>query len=187
MDAPGWDSLRSTPNIPAKRPWEAGDASPSSHSAGASSGESQQLSHFRHLSGPTHNARRASDATGQHVGWGTSAQTQGWSTKPEPARYGAGFDDTHVAERRQPVESRDAPLGRPDHNAAPFPSQSQPSWIKYRREGSGSSFQTNFDPPSSSGKLKYGGVGLRMLIRSNRNNISGKSGYKEVVIHACCG
>jgi hypothetical protein len=162
MDAPGWDSLRSVPNIPAKRPWEGGDASPSSHSAGPRSGESEQHSHFRHLSGPVHTARRASDTTGQQVGWDTSAQTQGWSAKPEPARYGAGFDDSYVAERRQPVESRDASLGRPD-NVIPFPPQ--PAWTKYRRESSGSSFQTNFDPPSSSnGKLQCGGFGLRMLI-----------------------
>ncbi|KFY13570.1 hypothetical protein V492_03180 [Pseudogymnoascus sp. VKM F-4246] len=148
MDAPGWDSLRPTSNIPAKRPWERGDASPGSLSAGPISGESQPHSHFRHLSGPTHTTRRASDTAAQQIGWDTSAQTQGWPAKPEPARYGTGFDDSYGAERRQPVDFRDAPLGRTDHSAAPFPS-SQPSWTKYRRESSGSSFQTNFDPPSS--------------------------------------
>jgi hypothetical protein len=185
MDAPGWDSLRSTPNIPAKRSWEGGDASPSSHSAGPRSGEGQPPSHFRHLSGPTHTARRSSDTTAQQVGWDTSAQTEGWSTKPEPTRYGTGFNDGYGAERRQPVDSHDAPLGRPENNAAPFPSQ--PPWTKYRRESSGSSFQTNFDPPSSNGKLQNYGVELRMLIGGNRNDVPGKSRYKEVVIYACCG
>ncbi|KFY69869.1 hypothetical protein V499_09688 [Pseudogymnoascus sp. VKM F-103] len=155
MDAPGWDSLRSTPNIPAKRSWEGGDASPSSHSAGPRSGEGQPPSHFRHLSGPIHTARRSSDTAAQQIGWDTSAQTQGWTAKPEPARYGTGLEDSYGAERRQPVDSRDAPLGRPDHNAAPFPSQ--PPWTKYRRESSGSSFQTNFDPPSSSNETMYQG------------------------------
>ncbi|KFY46900.1 hypothetical protein V495_02206 [Pseudogymnoascus sp. VKM F-4514 (FW-929)] len=148
------DPSGSVPNIPAKRPWEGGDASPSSQSAGPRSGESEPHSHFRHLSGPTHTVRRASDTTGQQVGWDTSAQTQGWATKPEPARYGAGFDDNYVAERRQPVESRDASLGRSD-NVIPFPPQ--PAWTKYRRESSGSSFQTNFDPPSSSNETMYPG------------------------------
>lgn len=162
MDAPGWDSLRSTPNIPAKRSWERGDASPGSFSAGPRSGESQPPSHLLHLSGPTHTARRASDTAGQQTGWDASAQTQGWSTKPEPALYGTGSEDSYEAERRQPVASRHAPLGRPDHSAAPFPSQ--PPWTKYRRENSGSSSQTNFDPPSSNGKLQNYGVGLQMLI-----------------------
>ncbi|OBT64078.1 hypothetical protein VE03_06711 [Pseudogymnoascus sp. 23342-1-I1] len=152
MDAPGWDSLRSTPNIPAKRSWDAGDASPGSHSAGPRSGEGQPPSHFRHLSGPTHTPRRTSDTTSQQIGWDTSAQTQGWPPKPDPGRY--GMDDGYGAERRQPVDSRDAPLGRPDHNAPPFPPQ--PSWTKYRRESSGSSFQTNFDPPSSNEMVYQG-------------------------------
>ncbi|OBT90251.1 hypothetical protein VE02_01290 [Pseudogymnoascus sp. 03VT05] len=159
MDAPGWDSLRSTPNIPAKRSWEGGDASPSSHSAGPRSGEGQPPSHFRHLSGPTHTARRSSDTAAQQIGWDTSAQTEGWSTKPEPTRSGTGFNDSYGAERRQPVDSRDAPLGRPDHNAAPFPSQ--PPWTKYRRESSGSSFQTNFDPPSSNETMYQGSQDTR--------------------------
>ncbi|KFY89135.1 hypothetical protein V500_05921 [Pseudogymnoascus sp. VKM F-4518 (FW-2643)] len=159
MDAPGWDSLRSTPNIPAKRPWEAGDASPGSLSAGPRSGESQQPSHFRHLSGPTHTARRASDTAGQQIGWDTSTQAQGWSTKPELARYGTGLDEGYGAERRQPVDSRDAPLGRPDHSAAPFPPQ--PPWTKYRRESSGSSFQTNFDLPSSNEMMYQGSQDTR--------------------------
>ncbi|KFY92413.1 hypothetical protein V498_04971 [Pseudogymnoascus sp. VKM F-4517 (FW-2822)] len=138
----------STPNIPAKRSWGGGDASPSSpssHSAGPRSGESQPPSNFRHLSGPTHAPRRASDTASQQTGWDTSAQPQGWPVKPDQGRY--GVDDGYGAERRQPVDSRDAPLGRPDNNAPTFPPQ--PSWTKYRRESSGSSFQTNFDPPSS--------------------------------------
>ncbi|ELR06667.1 hypothetical protein GMDG_00284 [Pseudogymnoascus destructans 20631-21] len=159
MDAPRWDSLRSTPNTPAKRSWEGGDASPSSHSAGPRSGEGQPPSHFRHLSGPTHTVRRSSDTAAQQVGWETSAQTQGWTAKPELARYGTGLEDSYGADRRQPVDSRDAPLGRSDHNAAPFPSQ--PPWTKYRRESSGSSFQTNFDPPSSNETMYQGSQDTR--------------------------
>lgn len=184
MDAPGWDSLRSTPNIPAKRPWEGGDASPSSLSANPRSGEGESPSHFRHLSGPTHTARRASDTAGQQIGWDTSAQTQGWPMKPEPTRYGSGLDDSYGAERR-PVDSRDAPLGRPDHYAPAFPPQ--PAWTNYRRESSGSSFQTNFEPPSSNGTLQNYELMVRMLIGWNRNDVSGKSGYKEIVVYACCG
>ena len=164
MDMPGWDSVRPTPNIPAKRTWD-GDSSPSSLSAGPRPGESQPPAHFRHLSGPKHSTKRTSDTSNQHLGWDTSPQTQGWPIKPDPIRHGTGLDERYGAERRQPQDSRDAPLNTPDHNTTPFSSQS--SWTKYRRESSGSSFQTSFDlhcPPSSNGKMRYYSFELPVLI-----------------------
>lgn len=164
MDASGWDPLRSNPNIPAKRAWD-GDASHSSVGPRPRSGEAQPPGHYLHYSGPKHTPRSTSDTPNIHTGWDTGPQTQSWPVKPDPGRHGAGLDDSYGTERWQHVDSRDAPQSRPDPNAGPY--QPQPAWPSYRRESSGSSYQTAFDPPSSSnGKLQYYIPWLSMLISS---------------------